>query len=94
MIKPQTEQLQSAGYLQELKVLQRYFKEQPREEVRLIFEFCEYDIRVAYKVLSSMTLPSEKEGTELVKQLIARPDRSEEVLAAAIAKFEHSQLAG
>lgn len=71
----QTAPVQS--YVVELKALQKHFKEQNKEDVRLVFEFCEYDLRAAFKVLMAATSVNEKNGAELVKQLVARPDRSE-----------------
>lgn len=74
MIKASDNPEPARNYEKELRVLQKQFKEQGKQDVRLVFEFCEYDVRMAYKALASA--PVDKQG-ELVKLLIARPDKSD-----------------
>ncbi len=70
----------------EIKALAKKCRCYNRESIRIIHEFCEYEMRRTIKVL---TMAEElKNPISLIESLIKRPEQSEEILGVMERKFD------
>lgn len=75
---------QHPNYLEGIKALTKLFRGLEKQDVRIIFEFSEYDVVATFKILTVLSVANAEKPAAIIKQLIDKPDKSDEVLNSLV----------
>lgn len=75
MFKP--EPAPSQQYAEEIRLFNKQFKTLERKDVRLVLDFCEFDIVKSWKILS---LIAQDKHSSFLKSLVDRPEDSDKLI--------------
>lgn len=82
----QIKKKQELPYSEEIRELGRSYKCLPKFQIRLLLEFCEYDLANTEKILKLIT--DYKKPDLVIKELVDKPELAEEIVGKYIEEYK------